>query len=237
MVAVTPLQWDSAFFGFPVARLDLTGELPPPSTLRAAVAAAGNRLCYVLTHDTAGDAVAVAMGGLLADRRTELRRPLSPHARGGSDDGDIATHADLPQLRALALQSAQFSRFRTDPRMPPDAWVRLYERWADNSLAGTMADAVLVARINNMVVGMSSVGCRDGIGTIGLLAVDEAARGRGLGMALLERSAAWFADRDCTDASVVTQGDNLAALRLYERAGYHIADVTNVYHFWSPDTA
>jgi ribosomal protein S18 acetylase RimI-like enzyme len=135
-------------------------------------------------------------------------------------------------LRALALQSAQFSRFRIDPAMPPDAWVRLYERWADNCLTGTMADAVLVARIDGNVAGMLTVGCRDGAGTIGLFAVDESARGRGFGTALLERGSAWFTGRGCNSVSVVTQGDNIAALRVYERAGYVIADVSDVYHLW-----
>lgn len=234
MTAVMQLEWDSEFFDFLVAKVDVQGEIPDASVLRNKIAASGCRLCYVFTHDAAGDAIAAAMGAKLVDRRTLLRRALPSNGRSETvaTDSDAAVSGDLPRLRALALQSAQFSRFRTDPAMPADAWVRLYERWADNSLAGTMADAVLVARIDGNVVGMLTVGCRDGAGTIGLFAIDEAARGRGLGTALLERGSTWFAEHRCESVSVVTQGDNLAAQRVYKRAGYEVADVTGVHHLW-----
>lgn len=234
MAAVTLLEWDSEFFGFPIAKTSLQNEISDVSLLRDAIVATGCRLCYIYAEDVAGNATAIAMGAKLVDRRTLLRRALSPKdgRKTGVCDGDIAIPSDLPRLRELALQSAQFSRFRTDPAMPTDAWVRLYERWADNSLAGTMADAVLVVRVAGEVVGMLTVGCRDGAGTIGLFAVDQTARGRGFGTALLDRGSAWFSEQGCTTASVVTQGDNLAAQRLYERAGYAIAEVTDVYHLW-----
>lgn len=234
MAAVTLLEWDSDFFGFPIAKVSLQNEIVGASVLRDKIVATGCRLCYIYAEDVAGNATAAALGAKLVDRRTLLRRAL-PSSVGDKTivcDGDIATLSDLPRLRALSLQSAQFSRFRTDPAMPTDAWVRLYERWADNSLAGTMADAVLVARFAGEVVGMLTVGCREGAGTIGLFAVDEAVRGRGLGTALLDRGSAWFSEQGCTTASVVTQGDNLAAQRLYERAGYDIIEVTDVYHLW-----
>lgn len=234
MAPVTLLDWDSEFFGFPIAKVSLQNPIADASALRDEIVATGCRLCYIYAQDVAGNATAGAIGAKLVDRRTLLRRALPP--KDGCKtivcDDDIATPSDLPELRALALQSAQFSRFRTDPAMPTDAWVRLYERWADNSLAGTMADAVLVVRLDGKVVGMLTVGCREGAGTIGLFAVDEVARGRGFGTALLDRGSAWFSGQGCTTASVVTQGDNLGAKRLYQRAGYDIAEVTDVYHLW-----
>lgn len=235
MAAVTPLVWDSEFFGFRVAKVNLQHGAVDAAAWRAAIAESACRLCYVFTHDAASDAVAAELGATLVDRRTLLRRALPAQAAAEGHDGtgdDVATAADLPQVRSLALQSAQFSRFRVDPAMPTDAWVRMYERWADNSVSGSLADAVLVAKIDDEVAGMLTVSARDGEGTIGLFAVDEAARGRGFGTALLARGAAWFTQRGCGSASVVTQGDNLGAQRVYERAGYAIADVTNVYHLW-----
>ena len=237
MAAATPLEWDSEFFGFPVGEIDLRQGCGDLAALRDEIASSGYRLCYVLTHDADGDATAAAIGATLVDRRTLMQRSLdhrSVEDRRDSEE-DFASSTDLARVRSLALQSAEFSRFRTDHRMPPDAWLRMYERWADNSMSGTMADAVLVARINGDVVGVLTVSSREDLGKIGLFAVDAAARGRGLGAALLARGAAWFARRGCQSVLVVTQGDNIGAQRVYERAGYVIAAVTNVDHLWLPD--
>lgn len=233
MLSVTLLEWDSEFFGFPVARVDLKNAVSDAAVLRNQISATGCRLCYIFSHDAAGDAIAVAAGARLVDRRTLLLRevPVVGDSPPPAFD-DTATSADLPRLRQLALQSAQFSRFRLDPAMPPDGWKRLYERWADNSVFGVMADTVLVTRVAGNIAGMLTVKCQNGEGTIGLFAVDEAARGRGVGSSLLARGLTWFAARGCRRASVVTQGENLAALRAYERADYHIGDVTGVYHLW-----
>lgn len=237
VISVILLDWDSEFFGFPVAQVDLKNESPNASVLRERIAAIGCRLCYIFSHDATGDIIAATAGARMVDRRTLLQREVSLSDNSipaGFDD--TATSADLSRLRELALQSAQFSRFRVDPAMPPDAWIRLYERWADNSLTGAMADAVLVERVAGDIAGMLTVRCCDGEGIIGLFAVDEAARGRGIGRSLLARGLAWFAEQGCRKASVVTQGDNLAALRVYERAGYRIGDVTGVHHLWlSPE--
>lgn len=236
MIEVTELEWDSNFFGFPVAKVDLQNQLPDASRLLDLITNNGCRLCYIFTHDEDGDVIAVATGASLVDRRTLLQHTLSRDnvmTMPGGTQG-IANLSDLPRVRALALQSAKYSRFRIDPAMPSQAWVRLYETWADNSLKGSMADAVLVERIGGIISGMVTVSCRNGEGVIGLLAVDESARGRGLGTTLLQRGADWFLNRGCHTASVVTQGDNDVAMRLYQRAGYVVANVTSVSHLWLP---
>ena len=42
----------------------------------------------------------------------------------------------------------------------------------------------------------------------------------------------WMQQRGAQVAQVVTQLDNRAACRLYERAGYRISRLQHFYHFW-----
>jgi hypothetical protein len=49
---------------------------------------------------------------------------------------------------------------------------------------------------------------------------------------MLRQAAARFADAGCRDAQVITQGENSSVTRVYERGGYRIVNVTNVYHLW-----
>lgn len=234
MPRIRLIDWDSDFFGFPIACADLLERSDDPNALRRRIVETGARLCYVFTRDAEEDALASAAGATLVDRRTTLELSISADPPLGEmgDANECATLDDCAQVRKLALQSAEFSRFRRDLLMPPDGWVRLYERWADNSLQGWMADCVLVERVGEEIVGIVTVGGSDGAGTIGLFAVDEAARGQGFGAKLLKRSTHWFAAKGCSTASVVTQGDNVAALRLYRRAGYQVANVLGVHHLW-----
>ena len=76
----------------------------------------------------------------------------------------------------------------------------------------------------------------DGVGDIGLLAVRESCRGRGVGTRLVNAALAWMQQAGVGESTVVTQRDNLAACRLYEQLGYVTSEVSALYHLWSPTT-
>ena len=67
----------------------------------------------------------------------------------------------------------------------------------------------------------------DGAGEVYVLGVDPAAQGLGLGKALLNRGLAWLREHGCTEVLLYVDGDNTAAMALYERAGFtrHDLDV------------
>ena len=79
---------------------------------------------------------------------------------------------------------------------------------------------------------MVTVAVEGRAGRIGLIAVDAALRGRGLGGVLLRAAHQFMVRRGCDHALVTTQRDNVPACRLYEQAGYVIDTARNVYHFW-----
>jgi dTDP-4-amino-4,6-dideoxy-D-galactose acyltransferase len=73
---------------------------------------------------------------------------------------------------------------------------------------------------------------RDGIGTIGLIAVDPEREKRGLGRSLVQAAQSWFAKEGFEQGRVVTQAANAAACRLYEKCGYSLVKTEHFYHFW-----
>jgi mycothiol synthase len=60
----------------------------------------------------------------------------------------------------------------------------------------------------------------DGAGEVYVLGIAPAAQGLGLGKALLVRGLRHLAERGCREVLLYVDGDNTAALRLYERAGF-----------------
>jgi dTDP-4-amino-4,6-dideoxy-D-galactose acyltransferase len=234
---LAPLEWDTRHFGFPVARIEDTGDAPGAlDAVLDRARATGVRLVYwnaPLGIDPPDDVLARYCGALV-DRKQTLTRPLDGSVPRAWDDALVRVWPKGPApdaLVRLALASGERSRFRVDPRFPPPLFEELYTQWIERSTNGAIADAVLVAA-DPHPLGLITVAVKDAVGHIGLLAVDERARGRGLGADLLVAAHAFMVSRGCSGASVVTQGDNEPALRLYGRAGYRTAARTDVYHFW-----
>lgn len=69
-------------------------------------------------------------------------------------------------------------------------------------------------------------------GSIGLIAVSPTHQGQGLGKALITAATDWFASRGVRRVSVVTQGRNVPAQRLYARCGFIPSRLELYYHLW-----
>lgn len=240
--AVTPLPWDSGVLGRPVARVALEGAAP--DAVRAALdalRASDVALAYLFGDpaDAEGRALLKRAGAALVDRKTTYVRGVEPAAAAGLPAGirEHDGHWPDPAVRALALASGVHSRFHADPRMPRHVFQTIYEAWIARSVARELADVVYVACDPDDVaaerpLGMVTVGLKEGRADIGLLAVAEAARGRGVGRALVRAANGWAARRGVSVEQVVTQGHNDAACRLYEACGYAVESVLPIRHLW-----
>jgi dTDP-4-amino-4,6-dideoxy-D-galactose acyltransferase len=234
------LSWDSGFFGFGVGRVAAPFGNPP--RLAAALAeawAARLRLVYGICDHADGPSfeVALAAGGRFVDAKRIYALNLAGGAAATEELALAGTDAcSRRQLRSLAWQAAEYSRFRLDPALPHGSWRRMYSAWLRNSLDGKIADAVWVERSGEDTVGMVTVAHRNAHGQIGLLAVDRNSRGRGVGRRLLGAARQSCYAAGCDSLTVVTQGANDAACRLYEAAGYQLAGEQDIFHFWNDPT-
>jgi ribosomal protein S18 acetylase RimI-like enzyme len=67
---------------------------------------------------------------------------------------------------------------------------------------------------------------------IGLVGVSAQQLGRGLGTKLVQQFFSWSRQQNARRVTVVTQGRNLAAQRLYQRNGFVTASLQLWYHRW-----
>lgn len=178
--------------------------------------------------DPASAHTAEDAGFHLMDLRTELSREAAPEPTKGLR---LARDDDREVLRGIARSSHGITRFYADPRFPDDRCDDLYATWIDRSLDG-WAQAVLVAEAEDVPSGYVSVHLDGEHGSIGLIAVDERARGRGLGETLSRGAVDWCTAQGAKSVSVVTQGRNAAALRTFERAGFRAQSVGIWFHKW-----
>jgi dTDP-4-amino-4,6-dideoxy-D-galactose acyltransferase len=233
------LEWDTGFFGMTVARI-LPHRLIQEELERtiALLRKGGVSLAYWASdpaHEGSQQA-ALACGGLLADRKvtylSELGDIPEPVRGSGWMVEEFEDSAPGYDLEDLAVQAGCCSRFKVDDGISVDKFVDLYKLWIRNSVNKLIAEAVFVIRRDNRIVGMVTVGYKGGRGDIGLIAVDGRMRGNNMGAVLVHAAGKWAYGKGLTHMQVVTQGGNLAACALYEKCGYKIEKVENLYHFW-----
>jgi dTDP-4-amino-4,6-dideoxy-D-galactose acyltransferase len=136
-------------------------------------------------------------------------------------------------LSDLAARSHYDSRFYADGRFPKDGCDRLFRTWIERSCTDhSFAQAVFVPEVEGKPAGYITLGVKNGIGDIGLIAVEQCYRGQGIGNALLFRSLEWFRNQGVRKVEVVTQGRNINALRMYEKAGFRLESMRLWFHWW-----
>lgn len=222
-------------------------------TLRAGPAVTAEDLQAVLQSDEArtfdllvvtqaGDSarlrpVLEGAGARLVDTKLDYRAPVqapAPVAREIERIGEAANVADRAGLEALALESGRFSRFRLDPRIGEARWEELYRLWIRNSLAGQMADAVFAWRRDGAITGFVTVKREASTqARIGLIGVDAAERGAGVGTELVAAARQWAAGERLKDLWVATQRANRAACQFYTSRGFTLTSETDIYHLWT----
>lgn len=230
------LEWDSEFFGIGVGRA-LPSRLTEPAAAELLHWCAENSIDCLYFLAEADDARTLQLleerGFRLVDIRMNLARAMScaPPSPGGAALIRPARTGDVPALRGIAKTGHRDSRFYFDPEFPTSRCDDLYETWIEKSCNG-YADAVFVADYDARPSGYISCHLRGDAGNIGLLGVDAAVRGIGLGRQLIHAALAWFADRGVARVTVTTQGRNVGAQRLYQNTGFRTDSIQLWYHLW-----
>lgn len=227
------LEWDSAFWGTAIGRVSgdvLTDERRAEIDDWARERSVECLYFLARADDPRTLALAGEAGFDLVDVRLELGRLVGEEPQPSTVRAHRA--GDLPRLRAIARTSYDSTRFFADPRFPDERCRDLYETWIDESCNG-WADIVLVSERNGDAVGYVTCHLDESrTASIGLIGVASESRGRGLGGELVSAALRWSSDQRAVEMSVVTQGANLPAQRLFQRCGFRTSSVGLWFHKW-----
>lgn len=237
------LDWDSGFFGVRVAAVN--EQTLNDDSLRAIDAFCESNAVDCLyfrarPEDAATVRLAETNGFHLVDVRLTFERPAPAPGTpgegrgGGSAPTRAATANDLPFLTPIARLSHTDTRFYYDPRFPREKCDDLYETWITNSVTGQALTVLVATDAQDHPIGYVTCDGRadSNQGSIGLIAVTGERQGKGLGKLLVNSALDWFTRNGRKTVSVVTQGRNLAAQRLYGRCGFIARDLQLYYHRW-----
>ena len=183
---IIPLPWDSDFFGMRIAKAyaaskeDIVVLSRQERDLR-------NHFDLVYLFSEPGLDIPFD-GARLVDRKAVfssadlgLSEACPAVVRWGS-------HERSDSLVSLALVSGKYSRFKTDPQFPAGSYERLYTRWIEQSVNGSIATDVFCYMKEGRPRGLLTLDRREAINVIGLVAVDEDCQHQGIGTALLKHA-------------------------------------------------
>lgn len=230
-MSIKKLDWDSDFFGLRIGRADVvySGEIQDLAAQRASV-----KNAYDLVYVFAGHGLdASALDAKLVDEKVVFA--TSDISYGQNDPNVVLWKPNdgvTDDLLHLALVSGRYSRFKLDKSLPVGSYERLYSRWIEQSVNGTLASDVFCYMVEEIPRGLITLDNKNGIGTIGLVAIHEDFQHRGIGSVMMRHVIHYSKKMQIEKLSVATQLDNVPACRLYEKSGFIVESVTDVWHWW-----
>ncbi len=227
---VTPLAWDSSFFGLRIGKVLLISEDDREELIRMkGQLETRYDLIYVFSDK---DFSFPSPSIRLVDKKVSYRKML---------DGTDAYHTAVkewlsgettPELVALALESGLYSRFRLDSRFPAGSFERLYTRWIEQSVSHALATNVFCYFSKDMPIGLVTLDVRKDLGSIGLVAVNRHFQHKHIGSSLLGHVCAYAYQQGVRSMTVPTQYSNRPACSFYEKMGFQPCSIENVWHWW-----
>lgn len=233
--SLTSLRWDSEFFGFPVAKVELTDRSSDDlASIEAEARAAGITCLYgsLDPADPPSSAMVQGMGWRFVDaaimyslhpREPELPCPPGISIRSGTPD-------DLDELAPMVALLSPWGRFAADPRFGQEAGHRVQRAWIERAATCTTGEFELVVAVDDedgsLVAFISRAREPEPvIDTIGTLAV-----GAGAARALVGVSRGWAGDGPLLGGPIAAR--NVVASRFVQTVGYRATWTRYLYHRW-----
>jgi dTDP-4-amino-4,6-dideoxy-D-galactose acyltransferase len=234
---IKPLEWDSNFFGIKTGKIDASGlskELVAEEL--GAINTSGFQLVYIFAGHESIDLKKEILrsGGKLVDEKVTYFMNIHEVIPLNSEfiRSCFGQETDI-ELDSLAIESGKYSRFRTDGQIPRKKFEELYRLWMKNSLNGSFAREVFVYVADGKKLGMVSVNIRENEGWIGIIAVNEDSRGKSVGKLLMHAAIHFCQKQNIKVLNVQTQMENKVSCAFYEKIGFKVKVVEDVFHFWS----
>ena len=243
MSIVKLLEWDTNYFGFPVAQIQ-------SRTIRQDHLDESLHFCK--KHDVRllqfkcdahhRESIILAEKGkfhFVDVRLTLLQKLFKSDAFTNNMLPNLSFRkgeiSDISALKAIVTDLYTHSRYYFDTNFPRDDVHGFYQNWIEKSVHGQFDDLVWVLCENNIPIGCCSVSYKtDQMASIGLFGIDPSCGGKGFGKILIEKVLLSLLKQGVRTVSVATQGRNYAAQRLYQRSGFCNEKMEIYYHKWFP---
>jgi len=230
------LEWDSRFFGIKIAKVNRFNSEDELSYILNEITQLQIKLLYffVEPNDIFSNLLLKKLNANLVDEKltyildikniivTENNQHVKPYW-----DNELTE-----ELKRISIQTSEFSRFRVDKRIGDELCDKLYLEWINNAVNKVFNDSLYVYSENSTIEGLVSLKNMPNSGSISLIGVDNKSRGKNIGTLLIKKAIAHYLELGFSKLEVVTQKANIPACKFYEKNGFIIKSINNIYHLW-----
>jgi dTDP-4-amino-4,6-dideoxy-D-galactose acyltransferase len=231
------LQWDSDFFCKKIYKASIDTHHQTTSyydVIISELIEAGAEGAYLIldTEDKLWEAKLRSKGLVCIDNKVMFTKILNADDSYSSCKEIERYSGELnTDLVCLAYEAGMFSRFKLDKKLNPK-FEDMYYIWIKNSVAGLLADLLLVYKSAGKIEGMITGKIHNGKAVIGLVAASKTFQGKGVGTKLILAAESAWLKCGIQKIEVATQKANIEAMKFYIRRGYQIKAITPIYHIW-----
>lgn len=227
------LTWDSDFFKKKIGRV-LAENSEEIINVFEEAKKDNYQLIYVFGNENlfVDEKILKQFNGHLADRKVLFKKNIESKKEQTSFVSEYTGNELTTELEQLAYESGKYSRFKTDKNFAENDFYRMYKIWILKSLTKEMADNVFVVKEDDVVKGMITLKIDGTKGHIGLFAISPDMQGKGYGKALVHACENELLNKNRNELEVPTQIKNRQACKFYEKYGFQIKTINNIYHFW-----
>jgi GNAT superfamily N-acetyltransferase len=161
--------------------------------------------------------------------KTEITLPQKLNSSVRVMQIDVLNPPALSSFDPLVTTIASTSRYFRDPRIPTHIALRVYQQWFKNSLLEGYADLIFAAYDKDTPIGWLSLKIKEEVAIIDLIGILEDYQRGGIGNSLMSEAFIQAGNR-VKGFEVITEGENIGAIRFYSQLGFMLESVELVYH-------
>ncbi|MBA4320468.1 MAG: hypothetical protein C0412_18880 [Flavobacterium sp.] len=220
------LDWDSSFFNKKIGLLDLSNNCPYSEIQN------DYDLIYVISKEDIVVDIANFKQSYTENKIVFSKKIVQNKALVETNIFSESKDSHRKEIYELAFESGKFSRFKLDPNFHQTGFEKLYKKWVDNSFNKEFADAVLVYKEQNTILGFVTYKVWDKQASIGLIGVCPKYQGKGIGKKLIQYVEMELANKGVNELRIPTQLQNEMACKFYTKMGYEITENKILKHYW-----
>lgn len=236
---IKKLQWDSGFWGFPVSYLScrhLTKSIM--HRINIFIKRENIKLIEYLCncHDNRSVKITEQSGFHFTDIRLSFEKKLKGKTNVDLDESftfSLANEKDINILKEIAYNLYKDGRYYFDGNFNINKVNEFYEGWVEKAVLGQYDDECYCLYKKDKPIGFCTLKFHiSNSANIGLVGLSNEYRGKGIGKILLYLVFNKLIDKGISKVSIVTQGRNYAAQRLYQKVGFLTKATELWFHKW-----
>ncbi len=238
---IKKLDWDSGFWGFPVAYLSCK-YLTESIVYRINRFIESNKIKLVEylcnCHDNRSVNITAINNFIFADIRLSFEKKLQEKQNILLPEEfrfALADKGDIKDLLKITKDIYLDSRYYFDKNFDKEKASIFYQNWVEKGVLGTFDDECycLFEQRSNAPIGFCTIKyALSDVANIGLVGLSKNYRNRGLAQIMLNLVFNELINKSVKKVYVVTQGRNFSAQRLYQRLGFLTKATEIWYHKW-----